>query len=618
MVSNHDNSRNPSTPSQSIPLQDLSRPPDEGEGEEEEEEEEEWRRIRRQLSGRITGRARSILGNRPSFNGRINTAGRYERVDEGNHPHEGGNSLGVPQSTTPRNAYQTSTFYDDGELSPVNVGDFQNAMGSVGLSFDDPSHSQPTINTHQSSTGKSTLDVIVEAEPVSPILHPAESTANDNERYLSTADSDRAPLTDQRYLQPISGSHSVKPVGQRHDRRSLRGSCSSPGARLGDDLSNAEIGLQIPGGRSMNRISSLSSKSLARSLSTNGSPLSSAGNLLRQMSQRVVNLSNEPEIVEQMMRRQSSAKQARLEGPPSFPMITEYTHDEPVRNSIEKVPPLVHVGRLRETWQQQPNPLKGKSLMIFAPSNRFRLWLCELLVHQFTEPVIFILIVFQTVVLSVGATKPLSYNIRAYDLRSNRWGSSWIDYTLLGLFIIYTLEIMARIIVSGLFFNAPEYSTLDQSIGFRQAILKHWRTVFAPPHSLTQRNVAQDMDPQRSILRSFTTMQGQANQPGSSRQQQRIRLARRAFLRHSFNRLDFLAVISYWIALVFFNLGFEHKGVYVFQMLSCLRILRLLVMTSGTSVSMFYLAMTYVLNQSDNSQKSQKGSAFLTQCSLFN
>lgn len=62
-------------------------------------------------------------------------------------------------------------------------------------------------------------------------------------------------------------------------------------------------------------------------------------------------------------------------------------------------------------------------------------------------------------------------------------------------------------------------------------------------------------------------------------------MARRAFLRHSFNRLDFVAVVSYWISLYLCITGMEaEKHLYVFRMMSCLRILRLLGITSGTSV----------------------------------
>ncbi|KAJ9630744.1 calcium channel protein [Taxawa tesnikishii (nom. ined.)] len=90
---------------------------------------------------------------------------------------------------------------------------------------------------------------------------------------------------------------------------------------------------------------------------------------------------------------------------------------------------------------------------------------------------------------------------------------------------------------------------------------------------------------QLSLLRSFTA-QTFDDIHGGSRLAQKKRLAYRAFLRHSFNRLDFLAVVSFWISFLIGVFGVESsRHVYVFRMLSCLRILRLLGITSGTSVS---------------------------------
>ena len=596
MSSNQYNPRNPSTPPQSIPLQDLSRPPDLRAGD------EEWRRIRRQVSGR----ARALLGNRRSFHGRVNTAGRYERVGEGSPPDADQSTLNIPHITTPRNAHQPITFYDDGELSPVNPGDFQAALGgSVGLSFEDPGPSRPQEHaTSPVGGGRSPLGIIAEDVAISPLSHPAERSGHEVEDgyFAPLGDEDRTPLRDERYLQPISGSQLSTPSGQRHDRHSLRNSRHSPGSRLGDDLVNVETGLHVGGGRSVDRASSYSTRSLTRSLSTTGSPLSSAGSMLRKMSQRVVNLGNEPEIVEQSIRRQASMKQGRMEEPPLFPAMTGYAHDEPTPPPIEKVPPLVSIGQPQEKWQQQPNPLKGKSLGIFAPNNRLRLWLCELLVHPATEPVLLILIVIQTILLAIDAAPALEY-----DQRSNRWSSSWIDTGLLILFTIYTLEIIARVIVSGLIRNADEYSTLNQALGLKQAVYEQIRKLFAPEeqHAQTTKKTINRADPQLSLLRSFTTMQAETDQPGYSRQQQRVRLARRAFLRHSFNRLDLLAVVSFWI---FFILSFRgldpSKWVHVFQMLSCLRILRLLGLTSGTSVRDSVPHTSSKLTESDNPTKS--------------
>jgi hypothetical protein len=132
-----------------------------------------------------------------------------------------------------------------------------------------------------------------------------------------------------------------------------------------------------------------------------------------------------------------------------------------------------------------------------------------------------------------------------------------------------------------------EYSTINRQVGLKEAVLSKGRALFAPQRQPSLKRTASTFGPQQpSILRSFTSGPDGAEQPGHSRQQQRIRLAHRAYLRHSFNRLDFLAVVSFWIAFIIGVFGVESSNhLYVFRMLSCLRILRLLGLTSGTSVS---------------------------------
>ena len=139
--------------------------------------------------------------------------------------------------------------------------------------------------------------------------------------------------------------------------------------------------------------------------------------------------------------------------------------------------------------------------------------------------------------------------------------------------------------MSGLVKNAEEYSTVDTTLGLKAALNDRIKMFFAPQSQAnTRKNEART---EQSILRSFTAMQllVDGDKPGRSRQQQRIRLARRAFLRHGFNRLDFVAVVSFWIATILsLVMAEQNHHIYVFRMLSCLRILRLLGLTQGTSV----------------------------------
>ena len=538
---------------QSIPLQDLSRTPDQTS-----DSNEGWSPAR---SSRR--RTRTLLGHRQSFSGRVNTA--YERVNEGSPPAPAGENSGLPHVTTPRNAHQPPIIHDDGEVSPVNAENFQAAMGSVGLSFEPPGPSRPPPGKR-----RSTLNVITEHDAVSTYSlhtsHPIDEAEQDT--YFSPQDTDRTPLTDSRFLQPIAGARAPGP-GLRAPPPSVGHSRS--GSRLGDDLPHMEAGISRPS-------STMSSRSLSPSSASN--PLSRAGTILRKASQRVVNLSNEPDTIENSLRRERSIREARMEEPPTFPAMQDYAHDERSSPSPEKAQPLVSTD---EPIQPRPNPLKGKSLGIFSPESWIRLKLCEMLVHPVTEPVILILIVVQTILLAVDSAKPIDYWGIA---QPKAWQRSWINFALLGLFSIYTLEIIARIIVSGLIKNADEYSTLEIARGFRAALSYRVRTFFAPQRHLTTKDGAREAEQQPSILRSFTGGQLHVDHPGHSRQQQRIRLARRAFLRHGFNRLDFVAVGSFWIMFLLSVMTVEDsRHLFLFRMLSCLRILRLLGLTSGTSVS---------------------------------
>lgn len=551
MASNRSSSRHHSS-RQSIPLQDLPRPPDSNTSD---ASDFPYRRS-------TASRTRSLLATRHSISGGLNAA--YERVAEGSPPAHDRQQLDIPHVTTPRIAHRPYQW-EDGEVSPVNGKEFQAAMGSVGLSFDSVNHSA-SAKRSSSSIAPSSLGVISETDDISPFTHlPLDGQG---ESYFPQTD-DSTPLTDARYLQPISGA-------QRHDRQNSAWSFqegSSRGSRLGDDLPNSEGGVRrSPSSAAFNRLST----HLARSSSVAASPLSRAGSMMRKMSQRVVNLSNEPEVIEQTIRRQSSAKGARLEEPPSFPAMAEYAHDEPL--------PTVGLSPFEQAEEDSRarNPLRGNSLFIFSPTSWIRLKLCEMLVHPVTEPVILVLIVIQTILLAVDSAKKVEQGKRPGE----KWGNS--DYAMLVLFSIYTVELAARIVVSGFIKNAKDYSTVDLSHGFKSAMLAKVQSLFTPQRpasTLNTANPANAAEFQPSILRSFTTMQAQPGQSGSSRQQQRNRLARRAFMRHSFNRLDFLAVVSYWIS---FALSLTHyettHHLYVFRMLSCLRILRLLSLTSGTSV----------------------------------
>ena len=396
--------------------------------------------------------------------------------------------------------------------------------------------------------------------------------------------SDTAGLTAPVNMQAISGARVSAPRHRRgrtyHGIQFLAPNWNSPRGANDEEPSTVEAGLH---GTTSDDSRRSHSRDRSLSLAVGETTLSRAGTVMRKMSQRVVNLSNEPELVEKSMRKKSMDETATRYDP------------EPVPPLPPKSPGSVHQGaQVREEKQPeqsitivpdvQPefdtNPLRGRSLGIFPPNSTIRVKLCNLLIHPATEPVILVLIILQTILLSIeSATDAFE------DPRTSDWGSSWIDYALFGLFCVYTVELIVRTIVSGFIINPVEYSTIKRQENVWQSLKEKFNATFSTrqrPQLKRPSTMSEAQQP--SLLRSFTTHAGTL-QDGDSKQQQRVRLAHRAFLRHSFNRLDFVAVVSFWISFVLSVLEIEtSKSIYVFRMLSCLRILRLLGLTSGTSI----------------------------------
>lgn len=331
----------------------------------------------------------------------------------------------------------------------------------------------------------------------------------------------------------------------------------------------------------------------SRSPSTSGAFLK-AGSIVRAMSQRVVNVSGE-DVLESQKRRQRSrspsadAPRDPLPTTPEFEIDTSYPSQLYQNNQspTEKKGQTEYIfpsdpGPLSPVVGRIPNPLRGKSLGIFSPDNPIRTGLCDILVQPWTEPLILILIVLQTILLCVEAAPNVFDD---GDGRPDRWGSTPIDWAIFVLFVIYTIEIIARIIVSGFILNASEYSTIDRKRGVKAVVAEKYRDVFQPQRQKSVKKPPRDVYGPSTLARSVTWLHGQ-QVPETMEEQQRFQLARRAFLRHGFNRLDFVAVVSFWIAFVIGITGVElSHHIWVFRMLSCLRILRLLALTKGNAVS---------------------------------
>lgn len=340
-----------------------------------------------------------------------------------------------------------------------------------------------------------------------------------------------------------------------------------------------------------------------------------------------------------------------------------------------------------------PLSLRGKSLGFLSPENRFRKGMAKLLSHWWVEPLILAVIVAHLVIVIILTGRDV-----AKAPRKPGYFDYWENAALLGIFCVYTVEVLARIVVSGLVINPPalyqsgsaKFATSDPNtaIPLEVAAESEPKMAFAaspPEHAKLEQEdrrrmsrsntldawtelggsiktrAQQALNPETSLKsreklnrqstmgsmplvsnhqRSGTiatfksaafstapsarvgsqqdspTQEYPASQPPpypptpASRQMtqdwskilramqekavpfasaivvQRAQTTNYAYLRHSWNRVDFFSVCCFWIS---FFLAITRQDmvndrhVYIFQALSILRCARLLTVTSGTS-----------------------------------
>ncbi|OCF72967.1 high-affinity cell membrane calcium channel [Kwoniella mangroviensis CBS 8886] len=371
--------------------------------------------------------------------------------------------------------------------------------------------------------------------------------------------------------------------GQTHDHPSH----SSPGQKKRSPLSNGSS----PGKKKR----PYDEKGLARS-----STLRKVSKTIRSASVRVVNIMG--------VDRKENDGVERLG--------SEDDEEDTKQKGRENIGLGIRIPDVGATTTQRPDPrppeigLRGRTLGVFSKNSRTRKAMNNLMKYPYTEPAILILIITNVAVLAIQSA-PAQNEPRIDD----GYFQSWEDYVLLGLFCIFTLEMFARIVVSGLLLD-PDRSLRDFLLSPSGIIPTVQRRVGRAQNNL-QRNLSKSKTSHRAAWRFH-------NDPtnGSSRthrhnggpsisiskikeepkrvipilpeapfqsavaKQKNLALQGRPYLRHSWHRIDMIAVIAYWITFFLAISGYEataNRHVYIFRALSVLRAGRLLVITSGTT-----------------------------------
>ncbi|KAF8962909.1 high-affinity cell membrane calcium channel [Flammula alnicola] len=375
--------------------------------------------------------------------------------------------------------------------------------------------------------------------------------------------------------------------------------------------------------------------------------MKSVSKSLRRMSLRVVNLANTG--LEGQLRLGDGDDMAKSK---KSPMLGDDDDDEG--------PPKPDL--------KQALPIRGRTLGFLGPESRVRLALFNFLVHPYTEPGILILIMLNAVVLTVQAAKTLTLPTAdgpTLPPRVRGYFHSWEDYVLFALFIVFTLEAVARICVTGFLFD-PEVSiftlfsspyslqsepytptpaptpgmarqtTLMRGNSITQRLRRFQRRIMRPfalssqppasAYPMTTAGVSSAANghtyrdggvtsrivdaahrvhatirepPEPTMLSMAMLSDNSASHPDSISLPFRLSIGHLhdktqrnvPYLRQSWSRIDFIAIVSFWITFILAMTGVE-RGTYhigLFRAMSVIRTARLLTITSGTTTIMHSL-----------------------------
>lgn len=254
-------------------------------------------------------------------------------------------------------------------------------------------------------------------------------------------------------------------------------------------------------------------------------------------------------------------------------------------------------GDNRSTSPPEPLPIKlvGSSLKWFSPESKFRLFLYRKLQQKWVEPFTFFLVIFQTVILTIENSRDIfigvqdpNADVSTLSISLTGW---FFFFAQLALFLCYTLLILAKIIAYGLWNDSQRKllfilaKRLQESPDSSAATTHSDSTGFRRHH----------MNKNTPVVRTFANLFADGAAPNDShntiqpgriiQETPRFQVAtQRAYLRSSWARVDFIAVISYWISLfLLISDTSKHSEIFLFRLLCSLPILRLLNFTRGTA-----------------------------------
>lgn len=286
--------------------------------------------------------------------------------------------------------------------------------------------------------------------------------------------------------------------------------------------------------------------------------------------------------------------------------------------------------------------LFGKSLKIFTLESKIRQSCYKVVSHRWLSLILLAFLFLQVILLSYRLWNPMKLGGYYYS------GNNWADYILIFINIFYTFEIICAIIAYGFYddrvmfdelnipypeneigqkFNIPFYSKLLKSLRLLKSLPPAYKKASAskPLSSSKKLNMESNNNSiikfdsndngftqHTDIRKKYSDSDSQTSREDNSKDldledepvmtEQRLRMKstllkpqkiydriddlhlKRAYIRSSWHRIDFLSAVFFWISILLSIDQYDRKHhVMLFRALSCLRILRLCNLTTGTS-----------------------------------
>lgn len=228
---------------------------------------------------------------------------------------------------------------------------------------------------------------------------------------------------------------------------------------------------------------------------------------------------------------------------------------------------------------RKPVKLYGRSLGILSNKNKLRVKLANIHVHPKFKFCHNVMLVLLTCFLS----------IRTYDTTKTDFlyhFSEWTDYIIFILMILFSIHDVTKALAFGfwddsqIFESQRNYVTIVERLGifriYQMLRLKYNTTIF---DFLIPRSLRDSIDDRILDKSSKSLVTDLAQNDDNDKYE-----IPRAFARSSWNRIDLVSTVSFWIGLFLSIRDYdERNGIRIFKTMSVLRILRLVNTDTGIS-----------------------------------